>query len=258
MNSEQDAVKGQNGTSEHSPINERDPVKEQKPAKEEDPIKFIKYLLESKSTAKQATYRHIVEAFSILSHEAKSVIDELAKRAHPEDKDVTVEFNVVNEHEFDVKLAGDMLIFVMHTNIVTFEETHPIMKEEYIQQNEVNRYFGQIMIYNFMADSLKFNRTNDPGYLLARIMINHENRFFIEGEKQLAEFNAISEGPITEERLRDIVKLVLRMAIENDLIAPPYTQVKSITLLQKREHTPELGGAKKIGFRMSYENKTEG
>jgi hypothetical protein len=225
---------------------------------EKDPINCIKDLLESKSTAKQATYRHVLEAYKILQNEARNVIDELVKRAHPDDKDVTVEFKFVNQHEFEVKLAGDMLIFVMHTNIVTFEEAHPIMKEEYIQKNEVNRYFGQIMIYNFMADSLKFNRSNDPGYLLARIMINHENHFFIEGEKQLAEYNKISEEPITEECLRKITRLVLRMAIENDLIAPPYTQVKSITLLQKREHTPELAGEKKIGFRMSYENTTEG
>jgi hypothetical protein len=225
---------------------------------EQDPINCIKNLLESKSIAKQATYRHVVEAFSVFSNEAKRVVDELIKRAQPEDKDVTVEFNVVSEHEFDVKLAGDMLIFVMHTNVVTFEDTHPIMKEEYIKQNDVNRYFGQIMIYNFMADSLKFNRTNDPGYLLARLMINHENKFFIEGERELSEFNGISESPIMEEILRKIVKIVLRMAIENDLIAPPFTDVKSITLYQKRAHTLELGGGQKIGFRMSYENKTEG
>ena len=225
---------------------------------EQDPINCIKNLLENKSTAKQATYRHILDAFAVFSNEAKRVVDELLKRAHPEDQDVTVEFNIVNEHEFDVKLAGDMLIFVMHTNVVTFEDTHPIMKEEYIMQNDVNRYFGQIMIYNFMADSLKYNRSNDPGYLLARLMINHDNRFFIEGEKELAEYNKISEQPITDEILRKIVKIVLRMAIENDLIAPPFKEVKSITLHQKREHTPELGAGQKIGFRMSYENRTEG
>jgi hypothetical protein len=225
---------------------------------EQDPINCIKNLLENKSTAKQATYRHIVEAFSIFENEAGRVVDELQRRAHPDDKDVTVEYNTISEHEFDVKLAGDMLIFVMHTNVVTFEDSHPIMKEEYIIQNDVNRYFGQIMIYNFMADSLKFNRSNDPGYLLARLMINHDNRFFIEGEKELSEYNKISEGPITEEILRRIVKIVLRMAIENDLIAPPFKEVKSITLHQKREHTPELGAGQKIGFRMSYENKTEG
>lgn len=223
---------------------------------EQDPIDCIKNLLEGKSTAKQATYKHLLEAFSICSNEAKRIVDELLKRAHPEDKDVTVEFSIVSEHEFDVKLAGDMLIFVMHTNVVTFDDTHPIMTEPYIKQNDVNRYFGQIMIYNFMADSLKFNRASDPGYLLARLMINHDNRFFIEGEKELCEFNKISETPINEEVLRKIVKIVLRMAIENDLVAPPFTQVKSVTLHQKREHSPELGAGQKIGFRMSYENKS--
>ena len=224
----------------------------------EDPIRFIKYLLESKSTAKQTAYKHICRAFSVLEIESRSVVEELKRRANPSDKDVTVEFNPVNAQEFDVKLAGDMLIFVQGTNIVTLEESHPILKEEYILQNEVNRYFGQIMVYNFMAESLKYNRTNDPGYLLARLMINHENRFFIEGEKELEPYNGISEQPISDDDLRTLVKIVLKMAIENDLVAPAFTEVKAITLNQKRDHTLELGGAQKIGFRMSYEHKTEG
>jgi hypothetical protein len=224
----------------------------------DDPIKFIKEMLENKSTAKQTTYKHICWAFSILSDEARKMIDELRRRANPGDKDVTVEYNSVHEHEFDVKLAGDMLIFVMNSNIVTFDEEHPVMKEEYVLTRDVNRYFGQIMIYNFMADSLKYGRMNDPGYLLARLMINHESRFFIEGEKELKDYNKISEKEISEEDLRNLVKLVLKMAIENDLVAPAFSQVKSITLNQKKDHSLELGGAQKIGFRMSYENKTDG
>ena len=223
----------------------------------EDPIRVIKHLLESKSTAKQTAYKHISNAFSIIQAESKSVVEELKRRAHPSDKDVTVEYNDVNAHEFDVKLAGDMLIFAQGTNIVTLEESHPILQEEYIRQNEVNRYFGQIMVYNFMADSMKYNRPNDPGYLLARLMINHENRFFIEGERDLKPFNTISPNPISEEDLKTLVKIVLKMAIENDLVAPAFTEVKAITLNQKKNHTFELGGAQKIGFRMSYEHQTE-
>ena len=223
----------------------------------EDPIKFIKHLLESKSSAKQTAYKHICKAFSILQAEAVSIVAELKRRAKPNDKDVTVEFNLISDLEFDVKLAGDMLIFVMNTNIVTLEETHHVMSDEYIRQNDVNRYFGQVMVYNFMAESLKYNRNNDPGYLLARLMVNHENRFFIEGEKDLEPYNKISENPLTEEDLKKVVKIVLKMAIENDLVAPAFTEVKSITLNQKKDHTLELGGAQKIGFRMSYEHKTE-
>jgi hypothetical protein len=157
-----------------------------------------------------------------------------------------------------VKLAGDLLIFVLHTNIVTFSDEHFIMNSPYVKLNEVNRYFGQINIYNFMSDSLKFNRVNDPGYLLARLMINHENRYFVEGEGQLSFlFNKISEGPLEKDIVHALVKLALAIAIENDLMALPYPDVKFITLYQKLEHTPDLGGGQKIGFRMSYEDKAK-
>lgn len=224
----------------------------------DDPVKFIKEMLENKSTAKQATYRNICYAFGVLTSEARRIIEDLKARINPGDPDVTVEFNVINQNEFDIKLAGDMLIFVMNSNIVTFEDSHPILNDDYIRQNEVNRYFGQVMIYNFMSDSMRYNRMNDPGYLLARLMINHENRFFIEGERELSEFNKISEDPINDDTLAYLVKVVLKMAIENDLVAPSFREVKSITLNQKKDHTLEMGGAHKIGFRMSYENKTEG
>jgi len=224
----------------------------------DDPVKFIKEMLENKSTAKQATYRNICYAFNVLTNEAKRIIEDLKVRINPGDPDVTVEFNVINQNEFDIKLAGDMLIFVMNSNIVTFEDSHPILDDEYIRQNEVNRYFGQVMIYNFMSDSMRYNRMNDPGYLLARLMINHENRFFIEGERELSEYNKISGHPINDDTLAYLVKVVLKMAIENDLVAPSFREVKSITLNQKKDHTLEMGGAHKIGFRMSYENKTEG
>lgn len=223
----------------------------------EDPITFIQHLLESKSNAKQTAYKHIRTVFSMLSEESRSIVEELKRRAKPTDRDVTVEFHQLSPQEFHVKLAGDMLIFVMNTNIVTVEESHPILNEDYIRENEVNRYFGQIMIYNFMVESLKYHRHNDPGYLLARLMVNHENRFFIEGEKELESYNKISPDPVSEEDLKKVVKIVLKMAIENDLVAPPFTEVKSITLNQKRDHTLELGGAEKIGFRMSYEPKTD-
>ncbi|MBL7845936.1 MAG: hypothetical protein JNL40_00605 [Cyclobacteriaceae bacterium] len=226
---------------------------------DEDPLNRIQQLLEYKSTAKQVTYKRLIHAFETLAKESKRVISELKKRAKPSDADVTLDFKRINEHEFQVKVAGDMVIFVLHTNIVTFEDSHDVMKDAYIQSAEINRYFGQIMIYNFMSDSLQFHRINDPGYLLARLLINHEGRYIIEGEGKLGVvFSHISESPITETDLNILVKLALTLAIENDLTAPPYNQVKFITLHQKIEKTLELGAGQKIGFRMSYQGKLEG
>jgi len=224
-------------------------------AEQADPLEYIKLLLESKSTAKQVTYKNLLSAFQLLAKESKRVIDELRGKMKPGDEDVTVDFKIINEHEFHVKLAGDLLIFVLHTNVVTFADEHAVMKTNYIREQEINRYFGQIMIYNFMADSVKYNRINDPGYLLARILINHENRFLLEGEGQLGFlFGSISSQAISEIEINQIVKIALQVAIENDLMAPPFPDVQFITLYQKNEKTQELGAGQKIGFRMSYQH----
>jgi len=224
---------------------------------QQDPLDHIQHLLESKSLAKQVTYKNLLSSFDLLARESKRIINELKKRAKPEDEDVTVDFKIINEHEFQVKLAGDLLVFVLHTNVVTFAEEHPLMKSSYIQEKEINRYFGQIMIYNFMSDSIKYNRMNDPGYLLARILINHENRFMVEGEGPLGFlYNTISPLPIAESDLNNMVKQALKIAIENDLMAPPFPDVRFITVYQKNEKTQELGAGQKIGFKMSYHGST--
>jgi hypothetical protein len=52
--------------------------------------------------------------------------------------------------------------------------------------------------------------------------------------------------------------LSLTIAIENDLMAPPFPQVQFITLFQKTEKTQELGAGQKIGFKMSYHGNQPG
>ncbi|CAN5330926.1 hypothetical protein BH09BAC3_BH09BAC3_29000 [soil metagenome] len=224
-----------------------------------DPLEHIQRLLENKSSAKQITFRNLLNAFEVLANESKRITTELKKRVKKVgDSDVTVDFTRVNDHEFQVKLAGDLLIFVLHTNVITFDDDSEVMKNPYIKQKEINQYFGQIMIYNFMSDSLRFNRVNDPGYLLARLLINHDGRYIVEGEGRMgAMYNVISPEAITEKDLNILVKIALTLAIENDLMAPPYQQVKFITLYQKLEKTQELGAGQKIGFRMSYHGKVE-
>lgn len=224
-----------------------------------DQLIHIRQLLENKSTAKQLTYKNLLDAFRQLADESKSIVENLKSQIQVKDADITVDYLEVNDHEFQVKLAGDLLIFVLHTNIVTFDETHAAMQLPYCKENEINRYFGQIMIYNFMADSVRFNRINDPGYLVARLLINHENRFLVEGEGRLGFlYNQISDRGIASSDLNAIVQHALTIAIENDLMAPPFPQVRFITLHQKLEKTSELGAGQKIGFRMNYQDKIEG
>ena len=109
---------------------------------QQDSLNHIRQLLENKSTAKQITYKNLLTAFSILSLEGERIIEELKKQITPGDKDVTIGFDWINEHEFHIKLAGDLLVFVLHTNVVTFSDEDAVMKTDYIRQKEVNRYFG--------------------------------------------------------------------------------------------------------------------
>ena len=104
---------------------------------EKDPLDRIKFLLESKSAAKQITYRNLLAAFDVLRKESNRIITELTGKVKPDDEDVTLHFRDVNEHEFEVKLAGDLLTFVLHTNVVTFDPNGTIMQDPYIHQNPV-------------------------------------------------------------------------------------------------------------------------
>lgn len=221
----------------------------------QDPLEFIAQQLETKSLAKQQAYHNLIDAHHQMEKEARKMVTKLNEVHKLDDKDVTLKVHRENEQEFHLKIAGDLLIFLLHTNIITFQPEHGINKSAYIQKDERRKYFGQIMVYNFMADSLKFKRLNDPGYLVSRFMINHEKHFMVEGEGQLSfMFSEISNQPVTNADISVFIQLCVMRSIESDLIAPPFLDIRPITLVQKIDRTNDLGAGQKIGFRMSYQD----
>lgn len=224
----------------------------------QNPIEHIANLIETKSAIKQEAFRKLCSNFKQLEKEAKNVVKLINEKIKKKDKDIVLVVEHVSDQEFHVKVAGDLLIFIMHTNIIVLEDTHGFNKSPYVQADTANKYLGQINVYNFMADSLKFNRLNDPGYLLARLFINHEGRFLVEGERQLNfMFEHVSEKPITNFDLNVIIQLVISQSIDNDLITSPFPNIRVISLNQKLEKTQALGAGYKIGFQMSYQQKLE-
>ncbi|MDH5474681.1 MAG: hypothetical protein OEX22_03215 [Cyclobacteriaceae bacterium] len=221
-----------------------------------DPIENIVQNLKNKSSVKQKTYHHLCATFEALSNRSKEVVKEIKTRITDVDKEVTVAFKKISEREFHVKVAGDLVIFVLHTNIITFPDDHGIIKSRYVAEDDNRRYFGQIMMYNFMSDSVKYNRMDDSGYLLGRILINYENHFFVEGEGQLNfMFDNLSEKIINKMDIDVIIKLAITTAATSDLITPPFQEIKHIKLFDKVESTQSMGGGRKIGFLMSYNDK---
>lgn len=222
-----------------------------------DPLAQIIKLLNDKCNVKQRAYRSLKETFTLLIKEAKSVVKEINAKASQVDEDISISFIQESENEFHIIIAGDMLIFFMHTNIITLDKEHGLNKSPYVQEEPFRKYLGQINVYNFMHDSFKYNRLNDPGYLLSRIFVNYEGHFLIEGERQLNfMFEDVSSQPVTATDINIFVKILISQAIESDLQAPNFPDIRNITLNQKMKKTEALGSGKKIGFQMSYQQKT--
>ncbi len=216
-----------------------------------DAINDLYELLKSKAGVKQKTYRNVVESFAIIRAEAKQLVDELNGLISPVDKSIVVEYIDEGDFEFHVKFSGDILIFLMQTNIITLDAQHELMKGKYIEADDNRKYFGHIMVYNFLADSVKYHRLDDPGYLIARVLINHENNFFIEGTKPLNFlFPDIAANSISSPMMRLFIENAMVAAIQNDLVAPAYPDIQRIRLVQKINQNQELGRGQKIGFQM--------
>ncbi|MDX5346118.1 MAG: hypothetical protein LPJ89_06370 [Hymenobacteraceae bacterium] len=209
--------------------------------------------LKQKSTTKQTIYRNTCITFEKLKRISAELVEELSNRISPVDSHVVIEFRNISDFEFHIKFSGDLLIFIMHSNIITFPETHEFMKTPYVEGDFRRRFFGNIMAYNFMADTLKYHRMDDYGYLLGRLLVNIENHFYLQSVKQLDLVrHDMEHNVIDDEILRILVESAMIAAINNDLVAPKLSEIKKITYKEKVENQ-QLSGGRKVGFIFSFD-----
>ncbi len=209
--------------------------------------------LKQKSTAKQAIYRNTQAAFDCLRLVSQELVVELSRKLTPLDSSVVIEYRPINGMEFHIRFSGDLLVFVMHSNIVTFPDDYGPMPSKYVEEDFRRRFFGHIMAYNFMADSIKYQRLNDPGYLVGRLLVNINSHYFLEGVQQLElPDNDMSDNPVTSESMRLFVESAMIAAVNNDLIAPPLPEIQKISVKQKLENQQVSRGSK-VGFSFSSE-----
>ena len=160
-------------------------------------------------------------------------------------------YNERGPFEAEFKIAGDLLIFSMHSNVFGFDDKHPVWNTEYLKEDPLRSYCGTINIYNFLADSFKYNRVNDLGYLVARIFINKDNNFVVEGKRQADEVvKDFAMDTISPGILKKIVETAIHYCIEFDLLVPPYDQVKTATVEQMNEKMSfsKMITGKRLGF----------
>lgn len=192
--------------------------------------------------------------------ELTEVLDELKTELHTfiKDKDGRVEIDLKTPSPFGSELlfGSDMLVYSMHTNVFTFPENHIIQKNPYVKEDGKNSYVGVIHVYNFLADSYRYHRMNDSGYLVARIFVNRERHFFVEGRGQLGfMYNDFANALLDKKNLRAIAETTLQHALEFDLYSQPYDNVKEVTVadLAKLSQNQQLKTGKRLGFQFQSE-----
>ena len=205
-----------------------------------------------KSNLKQKVFDNTFAAFNLL----KDTLFELAAEMDDEldgklDRRTRLEYRDRGKFEAQLQIASDLLIFQMHTDVFTFDANHLIWQNAYVRENRENAYCGVINIYNFLSDSFKFNRNADEGYLIGRIFINRENRYFVEGKRQssLRAMN-FGKGEISRDALLAILEEAIHYALNFDLLMPPYEDNKRVTVDQfntKLDNSKFVTG-KRLGY----------
>ncbi len=212
----------------------------------------LKTLVFDKSDLKKKVYNATKESFELFRSTTHQITNLFKESAQNEQRDVQFEYTDRGDFEFEMQFAGDILIFMMHSNVFEFSRNHEVMKSPYIRENTNRSYCGVIHIYNFLSDSFSYARDNDLGYLIGRIFINHEKHYFIEGKRELGMlYNNFGTSTITPESVLSIIESSVEYTTNFDLLTPPYDEVKMVTVGEMRNNFDKKSmiTAKRLGFR---------
>lgn len=214
-------------------------------------------LLIDKGELKQKVFAVTLETMQLFKDCAKYFEDYYKANYADEHEDISVLYTNKNQYQFQLKFAGDVLIFLMHSNIFEFSRNHEVMNTPYIKADKKRSYCGIIQIFNFLSDSFKYNRVNDLGYMIGRILINKEGHYYVEGKRELAQvLNNFSDNKITRESVNEILRSAITYTINFDLLVPNYEETKIISvndMLQIEDQNMLLITGKRLGFRFEQD-----
>ena len=218
----------------------------------------IVQLLKTKSSTKQEVFRKTKSVFAEFQQHLKAKSDIINNELS--NKDVQVIYSSAGDFESKLKFSGDTLLFHMHSNIFDFQNSHSIHKTKYVKEDALRSFCGVINIYNFLSDSFKYNRMNDAGYLIARVFVNKDKHFFVEGDEQLGLlFNDFKNQQINTVQIDKIINETMLYALNFDLQAPNFNDVKVVSIHQilDMNSNQKLKTAKRMGYKFSFETNND-
>ncbi len=223
---------------------------------EKDTKHLVIDLLKSKSILKQEVYANTKKWFNLFKDEINDCVNVISKELGEAKEKIRLKVVDKNDTEIQLYIGSDVLVFQMHTNVFKIAPNNYVHQSSYIKTNPNNAYCGIINVYNFLADSYEYKRFNDLGYLLARIFINRENHFFVEGKGQLEFiYKDFLNQIINKDVIKDIILKISAYAINFDLLTPPYEKVSVVSVQEAQAITndSQLKTGKRLGFKFKSE-----
>ncbi len=218
--------------------------------------KEIAGLLNTKAPSKQKVFDKTLEVFK----EMRSILEEIETEYNDvltsDDERVRLQYKDMGEYVAQLKVAGDVLIFNMHTNTFEFDRDHEIWKRPYSKKDVSNTYCGVIYFYNFLYDSFKYKRHEDIGYLVARLFVNKDGYYFVEGKRQRGMgVNHFGAKKLDRKALKKIIEVAVYYSLSFDLLVPPYDDMIMMTLMQVEQEIMQSGI--KTGKRLGFQYKSD-
>ncbi|GDX52884.1 hypothetical protein LBMAG27_19310 [Bacteroidota bacterium] len=217
---------------------------------------IIENLREKGQVIKQvATVTH--EVFHEFKNQLRKTQSDLAYTLVKNNIKADLQYSDKGQFEAEMKLNDEIVIYAQHSNVFTFDAEHFIWRSPYIQEDPMRAHCGMIQVYNFLSDSFKYNRNHDVGYMIARLFVNKDRHFFIEGKRQLGFlYNDIENLVLDNSHIQEVIESSILYTLNFDLLVPPYEMVKELTLNQKIElegvQSQQTG--KRLGFRFGADD----
>jgi len=221
------------------------------------PEELIEKLLKEKTSLQLDVRKNMAESFVMMKETLFEIAKSISQNAATFDKRINVSYKEKSEFEAELTIAEDLLVFYMQTNVYIFDQSHQVWQNSYVKNNEGNAYCGSISIYNFLSDSFTYNRINDAGYLIARIFVNHEKHYFVEGKRQLGFlYNDFANAVLDKKAITEIINSAIIYTLSFNLFVPPFDNIKEVSVSAMEEETSrmQMQTGKRLGFRFSADN----
>jgi len=216
-----------------------------------NPRELIVETLLEKTLVKNQAFEHTKQTFLLFKSAMQEFVSSFNETFAKLDAPIRIEYKDRGDFEAELAIGDDLLVFNMHTNIFEFEQGHTVWKSSYLKNEPTAAFCGIISVYNFLADSFKYSRHDDLGYLIARIFVNKDNHYLVEGKRQLGFlYNNFVNAVISAEEVAKILESAVLFTLDFDLLVPEYDNVNVITVAQMQENinSSKTQTAKRLGF----------